>query len=65
VEQGDRLGTGGLVGVVADEGVDPVWIDGLVTAYVARGEREEADVGHHPDVVPGPPAHPVDVERPG
>jgi hypothetical protein len=64
VEQGDRLGTRGPGGVVADERVDPAGIDGLVTAYVAGGERDEAYVGHHADVVAGPAAHPVDVERP-
>src|SRR5688500_7414447 len=39
-------------------------LDGLVTANVAAGEGIEAYVGHDAEVVVGPVAHPVDVERP-
>ena len=63
VEQGDRLRSGRVVGVVAHQGVDPVLVDGLVTADAAGGERVEADVGDDARVVAGGVAHPVDEER--
>ena len=64
MQQRDRLGARRQRGVVPDERVDPVRLDGLVTADAAAGEGVEAYVGHDADVVGGPAAHPVDVERP-